>query len=88
MAAHDPVEVTVESAPQRWGENLTRRKERERARLAASTPRTLSKADFLLGVRDDTRQGAIRFRQPGDGSYYSAHRNAVPRPRSPTRPGG
>ena len=56
-----------------------RREERERARAASVTPRTLGKADFLLGVRDDTRQGAIRFRQPGDGAYYSAHHHAVPR---------
>lgn len=69
----------ADSAPDRWGENLMRREERERARAAAATPRTLGKADFLLGVRDDTRQGAVRFRQPSDGSYYSAHRNAVPR---------
>ena len=69
----------ADSAPDRWGENLMRREERERARAAAVTPRTLTKADFLLGVRDDTRQGAIRFREPQRGSYYSAHRNALPR---------
>jgi serine/threonine-protein kinase HipA len=69
----------ADSAPDRWGENLMRREERERARAASATPRTLGKADFLLGVRDDTRQGAIRFRQPGTGAYYSAHRHAVPR---------
>lgn len=44
----------ADSAPDRWGENLMRREERERARAATTTPRTLSKADFLLGVRDDT----------------------------------
>ncbi len=69
----------ADSAPDRWGENLMRREERERARAAASTPRTLGKADFLLGVRDDTRQGAIRFRQSGSDSYYSGHHHAVPR---------
>lgn len=69
----------ADSAPDRWGENLMRRDERERARAAAATPRTLGQADFLLGVRDDTRQGAIRFRQPGTAIYYSAHRYAVPR---------
>ena len=47
----------ADSAPDRWGENLMRREERERARAAAATPRTLGKADFLLGVRDDTREG-------------------------------
>jgi serine/threonine-protein kinase HipA len=71
--------AVADGAPDRWGENLMRREERERARAAASTPRTLGKADFLLGVRDDTRQGAIRFRQSGSGSYYSGHRHAVPR---------
>ena len=69
----------ADSAPDRWGENLMRREERERARSASVTPRTLGKADFLLGVRDDTRQGAIRFRRPSTTDYYAAHRHAVPR---------
>lgn len=69
----------ADSAPDRWGENLMRREERERARAVAATPRTLGKADFLLGVRDDTRQGGIRFRRPGTGVYYAAHQHAVPR---------
>ncbi|MGH3164903.1 MAG: type II toxin-antitoxin system HipA family toxin [Trebonia sp.] len=69
----------ADSAPDRWGENLMRRAERERARRATTAPRTLGKADFLLGVRDDARQGAVRFREPGTNAYYSMHRNAVPR---------
>jgi serine/threonine-protein kinase HipA len=69
----------ADSAPDRWGENLMRREERERARAIDATPRTLGKADFLLGVRDDARQGAIRFRRPGSTSYHSAHERAVPR---------
>ncbi len=69
----------ADSAPDRWGENLVRRAERERARAASVAPRTLGKADFLLGVRDDARQGAIRFRQPGTTAYFSSHRQAVPR---------
>jgi serine/threonine-protein kinase HipA len=73
------VRAFTDSAPDRWGENLMRREERERARAAAATPRMLGKADFLLGVRDDTRQGNIRFRRPGTGAYYAAHRHAVPR---------
>lgn len=69
----------ADSAPDRWGENLMRREERERAKEASATPRTLGKADFLLGARDDTRQGAIRFRQPQTSAYYSMHHHAVPR---------
>ena len=69
----------ADSAPDRWGQNLMRREERERAASASRTPRSLRNGDFLLGVRDDTRQGAIRFRRPGTRDYYSTHRNAVPR---------
>lgn len=69
----------ADSTPNRWGENLMRREERERARLASATPRTLGKADFLLGVRDDTRQGAVRFRRTRSDSYYSIHHQSVPR---------
>jgi serine/threonine-protein kinase HipA len=69
----------ADSAPDRWGQNLMRREERERTAAANSTPRSLGGGDFLLGVRDDTRQGAVRFRRPGTSDYYSAHRNAVPR---------
>lgn len=69
----------ADTAPDRWGQNLMRREERDRAAAAHSTPRSLRGADFLLGVRDDVRQGAIRFRRPGTRDYYSADRGAVPR---------
>lgn len=54
----------ADSAPDRWGENLMRREERERARAASATPRTLGKADFLLGVRDAHRQHRRSSTQP------------------------
>jgi serine/threonine-protein kinase HipA len=69
----------ADSAPDRWGQNLMRRAERGRAAAESRTPRSLRNGDFLLGVRDDTRQGAIRFRRPGTSDYHSTHRNAVPR---------
>jgi serine/threonine-protein kinase HipA len=69
----------ADSAPDRWGQNLMRREERERAAAESRTPRSLRNGDFLLGVRDDTRQGAIRYRRPSTRDYYSGHRNAVPR---------
>jgi serine/threonine-protein kinase HipA len=69
----------ADSAPDRWGQNLMRREERERAAAEGRTPRSLRNGDFLLGVRDDTRQGAIRFRRPDTRDHYSMHRSAVPR---------
>lgn len=68
-----------DSSPDRWGQNLMRREERERAKTANVTPHTLHGADFLLGVRDDIRQGALRFRKPDSRDYFSSHTNAVPK---------
>jgi len=59
----------ADSAPDRWGRNLIEKAERARAREASRTPRGLDDVDFLLGVSDDTRQGALRFRLPGQGAY-------------------
>jgi len=55
----------ADSAPDRWGRNLIRKAERSRAREEGRVPRHLDDLDFLLGVSDDTRQGALRFRAPG-----------------------
>ena len=53
----------ADSAPDRWGRNLIRKAERSRARDEGRVPRQLDDLDFLLGVSDDTRQGALRFRR-------------------------
>ena len=47
--------------PDRWGRNLLRRAERNRARAWQQTPRSLFEIDYLTGVSDKTRQGAIRI---------------------------
>jgi serine/threonine-protein kinase HipA len=48
-----------DSAPDRWGRMLMRRLERRRAEREKTTPRTLFEMDFLLGVDDETRAGAL-----------------------------
>lgn len=58
-----------DSAPDRWGRNLIEKSERSRARDENRTPRRLDDLDFLLGVSDDTRQGALRFRMPGEERF-------------------
>jgi serine/threonine-protein kinase HipA len=52
-----------DSAPDRWGRVLMRR--------ANATGRTLSEIDYLLGVSDEVRQGALRFSEGDDGTYLS-----------------
>jgi serine/threonine-protein kinase HipA len=39
--------------------------------ISGMAPRSLSEADVLLGVRDDLRQGALRFRLSEDGPYLA-----------------
>jgi serine/threonine-protein kinase HipA len=51
-----------DSAPDRWGRNLISKQERALARRESRRARTLDDVDFLTGVGDVTRQGALRFR--------------------------
>lgn len=63
------VPAFADSAPDRWGRNLVEKAERSRAREEGRAPRRLDDLDFLLGVSDDTRQGALRFRHPGSDDF-------------------
>jgi serine/threonine-protein kinase HipA len=63
---HTPIDRSLfgaigDSAPDRWGRVLIQREERRKARAENHAPRTLSEADYLLGVGDISRQGALRF---------------------------
>ena len=82
-ALHTPVGLRLfnafrDSAPDRWGRNLIMRRERQRASSAGDAPRSYSEFDFLLGVRDDLRLGALRFRDPQTGSYLEHDDIGVP----------
>jgi len=58
-----------DSAPDRWGRNLIAKRHRALARAAGRTVSTLTDVDFLVGVSDLTRQGAVRLRAEGDGPF-------------------
>ncbi|GAB3816912.1 HipA domain-containing protein [Kribbella italica] len=82
-ALHTSVGVALfhsfaDSSPDRWGKALITKGERQRARIAGSTPRTLSEFSYLLGVRDDLRQGAIRFALPGTQTFMADDTTGVP----------
>jgi serine/threonine-protein kinase HipA len=57
--------------PDRWGQTLLRRNERARARAEERAPRTLFTSDFLALVDDETRLGALRFREPGAPQFLT-----------------
>jgi serine/threonine-protein kinase HipA len=63
--------IFTDSSPDRWGRVLMQRRENARARQEGSRPRTLTEWDFLLGVHDETRLGALRFKFSG-GLYLDS----------------
>lgn len=65
----------ADAAPDRWGRMLLQRKERRSAEAAGRSPRSLSELDYLLGVSDFARQGALRFAVAGE---YLAPGGEVP----------
>jgi serine/threonine-protein kinase HipA len=68
----------ADAAPDRWGRNLIMREERRRATAEGGTARSLGEIDFLLGVRDDLRQGALRFRDQETGVFLADEDSRVP----------
>lgn len=72
-----------DSAPDCWGRVLMRRAESKRAKSEKGNKnegaRTLSEADYLLGVNDELRQGALRFSEKIDGEFLSPKdKNSIP----------
>jgi serine/threonine-protein kinase HipA len=54
--------LLLDSSPDRWGRVLMRRREALIARREGRAERKLSELDYLLGVFDGHRMGALRFR--------------------------
>jgi serine/threonine-protein kinase HipA len=65
-------------APDRWGRQLIARAERQRVRREGGAERSFGEIDYLLGVRDDLRQGALRFRDLATGIYLTNEATGVP----------
>lgn len=66
--------VFLDSAPDRWGRTLMRRREAINARLENRAQRTLTEADFLMGIFDGNRMGALRFAYSSDGEFMDNNR--------------
>ena len=61
----------ADSSPDRWGRTLMDRRERFAADREGRKPRKLNDSDYLLGVYDETRMGALRFRLDPAGAFVS-----------------
>jgi serine/threonine-protein kinase HipA len=67
-----------DSAPDTWGRRLMQRAERRAAEREGRAIHTLAESDYLLGVSDTTRLGALRFRRVGEESFQAPDRAGVP----------
>jgi serine/threonine-protein kinase HipA len=61
--------VFLDSCPDRWGRVLMKRREAIIARKEDRKPRVFHEVDYLLGVHDLYRQGALRFKRDPDGEF-------------------
>lgn len=68
----------TDAAPDRWGKMLMRHHERNRAKEAGATARSMLEVDFLAGVDDQTRMGAIRFKDVKGEAFLTSTGAVVP----------
>ncbi len=66
---HPNFGLFLDSSPDRWGRTLMTRREALRARKEKRQERRLLESDFLLGVFDGYRMGALRFKLDLDGPF-------------------
>ncbi len=70
--------IFLDSSPDRWGQTLMKRREALQAKDESRPARTLYAWDFLVGVQDLTRQGALRFRLAGGDTFLATEALAAP----------
>ena len=70
--------VFMDSCPDRWGQVLMKRRETVEAKESGRAPRKLDAWDFLLGIQDCTRMGALRYSRPDEELFLAAEELAAP----------
>lgn len=70
--------IFADTAPDRWGRLLLERREAQTARREGRRARTLDEWDFLLGVSDELRMGALRLAPPDNGQFLEHGPRTVP----------
>ncbi|PKP25317.1 MAG: toxin HipA [Bacteroidetes bacterium HGW-Bacteroidetes-2] len=61
--------IFLDSMPDTWGKTLMKRREAQDARARDERARTLYEIDYLLGVYDENRMGALRFKTDENGPF-------------------
>jgi len=77
--------IFLDSSPDRWGRVLMDRRESILARMENRPHRNLSESDYLLGVFDEQRMGALRFKETVSGAFLNDNLNFVTPPMTSLR---
>ncbi|MGB8352691.1 MAG: HipA domain-containing protein [Chthoniobacteraceae bacterium] len=70
----------LDSSPDRWGRVLMQRREAQLARQENRSSRALLESDYLLGVFDGHRMGALRFRLSPDHPFLDDNKDMASPP--------
>jgi serine/threonine-protein kinase HipA len=68
----------MDSSPDRWGRMLMDRKAALTVRQAGRSPKRLSESDYLLGVADLSRMGALRFKTEESEEFLARSEFPIP----------
>ena len=77
--------IFLDSMPDTWGRTLMKRRETQYAKENKEKPKTLYDIDFLLGVYDESRMGALRFKIDPKGDFLDNNKTASTPPISSIR---
>ena len=72
--------VFLDSCPDRWGRVLMLRREAQLSRSEERKERKLLESDYLLGVHDSHRMGALRYRATQDGPFLDDNQDMASPP--------
>jgi len=72
--------IFLDSSPDRWGRVLMDRREALWARREERKARTLFETDYLLGVFDGHRMGALRFKEDEAGEFLNNNKDIATPP--------
>ena len=72
--------IFLDSSPDRWGRTLMDRHEAVLARSEERKPRPLFETDYLLGVFDGHRMGALRFKESEEGPFLNDNKEMASPP--------
>jgi serine/threonine-protein kinase HipA len=75
----------LDSSPDRWGRVLMDRRESILARMEKRTRKNLNESDYLLGVFDEQRMGALRFKEASSGDFVNNNPNFATPPHTSIR---